>query len=140
MSNSFERRVSRALATTNDVMARSQRVVWCFEPDRMPAMIDLLIQQGRLGESDRPSCVDWRAVKGTDPLIDEEVSLIADAEEELVEAGIRTVAAEAWEAIMQSADALQAFMRDRYGELDAGDIGAIQKLEHAVAPLRPSRA
>jgi hypothetical protein len=140
MTHSFERRVSRALATTNDVMARSQWVVWCFESDQMPAMIDLLIQQGRLGESDRPSCVHWRAVKGTDSLTDEEVSLIADAEEELVKAGIRTVAAEAWEAIMQSADALQAFMRDRYGELDADDIGAIQKLEHAVAPLRPSRA
>ena len=140
MTHSFERRVSRALATTNDVMARSQWVVWCFESDQMPAMIDLLIQQGRLGESDRPSCVHWRAVKGTDSLTDEEVSLIADAEEELVKAGIRTVAAEAWEAIMQSADALQAFMRDRYGELDADDISAIQKLEHAVAPLRPSRA
>jgi hypothetical protein len=140
MTNSFERRVSRALATTSDVMARSQRVVWCFEPDRMPAMIDLLIEHGRLGESDRPSCVHWHAVKGTDSLTDEEVSLIADAEEELVKAGIRTVAAEAWEALMQSADALQAFMRDRYGALDADDIGAIQKLEHAVAPRRPSRA
>ena len=140
MTHSFERRVSRALATTNDVMARSQWVVWCFESDQMPAMIDLLIQQGRIGESDRPSCVHWRAVKGTDSLTDEEVSLIADAEEELVKAGIRTVAAEAWEAIMQSADALQAFMRDRYGELDADDISAIQKLEQAVAPLRPARA
>ena len=140
MTHSFERRVSRALATTNDVMARSQWVVWCFESDQMPAMIDLLIRQGRLGESDRPGCVHWRAVKGTDSLTDEEVSLIADAEEELVKAGIRTVAAEAWEAVMQSADALQAFMRDRYGELDADDISAIQKLEHAVAPLRPSRA
>jgi hypothetical protein len=140
MTHSFERRVSRALATTKDVMARSQWVVWCFESDQMPAMIDLLIRQGRLGESDRPSCVHWRAVKGTDSLTDEEVSLIADAEEELVKAGIRTVAAEAWEAIMQSADALQAFMRDRYAELDAGDISAIQKLEQAVASLRPSRA
>jgi hypothetical protein len=140
MTHSFERRVSRALATTSDIMARSQWVVWCFESDQMPAMIDLLIRQGRLGGSDRPSCVHWRAVKGTDSLTDEEVSLIADAEEELVKAGIRTVAAEAWEAIMQSADALQAFMRDRYGELDADDISAIQQLEQAVAPLRPSRA
>jgi hypothetical protein len=54
--------------------------------------------------------------------------------------GIRTVAAEAWEARMQGADTLQAFMRDRYGEPDADDIGAIRNLEHAVAPLRPSRA
>jgi hypothetical protein len=119
MTHSFERRVSRALATTSDIMVRSQRVVWCFESDQMPAMIDLLIAQGRLGESDRPSCVHWRAIKGAGSLTDAEVSLIADAEEELVKAGIRTVAAEAWDAIMQSADALQAFMRDRYGELDA---------------------
>jgi hypothetical protein len=140
MSNSFERRVSRALATTNDVMARSQRVVWCFEPDQMPAMIDLLIQQGRLRESDRPSCVHWCAAKGADALTDEEISLITDAEEMLANAGIRTVAAEAWDAIMQSADALQAFMRDRYGELNADDISAIQKLDHSVARLRPARA
>src|ERR1700694_41593 len=98
MSNSSERRVSRALATTNDVMARSQRVIWCFEADQMPAMIDLLIQQGRLGESDRPSCVHWRAIKGAGSPTDEEISLIADAEEMLVKAGIRTLTAEAWEA------------------------------------------
>jgi hypothetical protein len=99
-----------------------------------------LIRQGRLGESDRPSCVHWRAIKGTDSPTDEEVSLITDAEEMLAKAGVRTVMAEAWDAIMQSADALQAFMRDRYGELDADDISGIEKLEQAVAPLRPSRA
>ena len=140
MINSLERRLSRALATTNDVMARSQRVVWCCELDQMPAMIDLLIEHGRLSESDRRSCVHWHAVKGAGSPTDEEISLIADAEEMLVKAGIRTVAAEAWEARMQGEDALQAFMRDRYGEPDADDIGAIRKLEHAVAPLRPSRA
>jgi hypothetical protein len=140
MSNSFERRASRALAATSDIMVRSQWVVWCFESDRMPAMIDLLIRQGRLGESDRPSCIHWRAIKGAGSLTDEESSLIADAEEMLAKAGIRTVMAEAWEAVMQSADALQAFMRDRYGELDADDISAIEKLDHAVAPLRPARA
>ena len=140
MTNSFERRVARALATTNDVMARSQWVMWCFEPDRMPAMIDLLIQHGRLSESDRPSCVHWYAIKGAGSLTDEEISLIADAEEMLAKAGIRTVAAEAWEARMQGADALQAFMRDRYGELDADDISAIQKLEPRMALHRPSRA
>ena len=58
----------------------------------------------------------------------------------LAKAGIRTVAADGWEALMQSADALQTFMRDRYGEPDADDIGAIQKVEQALAPLRPSRA
>jgi hypothetical protein len=140
MTNSFERRVSRALATTNDVMIRSQRVVWCFESDHVSAMIDLLIQQGRLGESDRPSCVHWLAIKGAGSPTDEERSLIADAEEMLAKAGIRTVMAEAWEAVLQSADAYQAFLRDRYGELDADDISAIQKLEQAVAPLRPARA
>jgi hypothetical protein len=140
MTHSFERRVSRALATTSDVMARSQWVVWCFESERMPAMIDLLIEHGRLSESDRPSCVHWRAIKGAGSPTDEEISLIADAEEMLAKAGIRTVAAEGWEALMQSADAYQAFMRDRYGEPDADDIGAIRKLEPAVAPSRPSRA
>ena len=140
MNISFERRVSRALATTNDVMARSQWVIWCFEPDRMPAMIDLLIQRGRLSESDRPSCVHWRTIKGATSLTDEEVSLMVDADEMLAKAGIRTVPAEAWDALMQSADALQAFMRDRYGELDADDISAIQKLEQTAALHRPTRA
>jgi hypothetical protein len=140
MINSLERRVSRALATTNDVMARSQRVVWCCELDQMPAMIDLLIEQGRLSESDRPSCVHWRAIKGATSPTDEEVSLMVDAEEMLAKAGIRTVMAQARDALMQSADALRAFIRDRYGELDADDISAIQKLEQAVAPRRPSRS
>jgi hypothetical protein len=140
MINSLERRLSRALATTNDVMARSQRVVWCCELDQMPAMIDLLIEQGRLSESDRPSCVHWRAIKGATSPTDEEVSLMVDAEEMLAKAGIRTVMAQARDALMQSADALRAFIRDRYGELDADDISAIQKLEQAVAPRRPSRS
>jgi hypothetical protein len=140
MINSLERRVSRALATTNDVMARSQRVVWCCELDQMPAMIDLSIEQGRLSESDRASCVHWRAIKGATSPTDEEVSLMVDAEEMLAKAGIRTVMAQARDALMQSADALRAFIRDRYGELDADDISAIQKLEQAVAPRRPSRS
>lgn len=140
MTHSFERRVSRALATTSDIMARSQRVVWCHESDHMPAMIDLLIRQGRLSESDRPSCVHWRAIKGEGPLTDEEVSLVVDAEEMLEKAGIRTVMAQAWEAFMQSAEALQAFIRDRCGELDADDISAIQKLEPSMARIRASRA
>ncbi len=48
--------------------------------------------------------------------------------------------AEAWDAFMQSADAYQAFLRDRYGERDADDISAIQKLEPRMALHRPSRA
>ena len=91
MTISFERRVSRALAATNDVMARSQWVVWCHEPDHMPAMIDLLIEQGRLSESDRPSCVHWRAIKDAKSLTKEEISLMVDADEMLEKAGIRVV-------------------------------------------------
>jgi hypothetical protein len=140
MTRTFQRRVLRALATTNEVIARSQWVIWCFEPEKMPAMIDLLIAQGRLGESDRPHCVHWTALGG--PLSDEDIGKTVDADEMLEKAGIRTVMTEGWEALMQGgADTLIAFMQDRYGEpLGADEISEIQKLDAMVRPLRPAPA
>jgi hypothetical protein len=58
----------------------------------------------------------------------------------LEEAGIRTVFAEAWEALMRGADALEAFTRARYGELDPDDISAIEELDRMVRPTRRARA
>jgi hypothetical protein len=140
MATAFERRMVRAVATTTEIVARSQWVIWCFEPEKMPAMIDLLIAQGRLSESDRPCCVHWRAVKGPDPLSGEEIWKIVDADEMLQDAGIRTLMAQGWEACMQGTDALEAFMRDRYGELGSADSDEIRKLDAMVQPLRAARA
>jgi hypothetical protein len=140
MATAFERRVMRALATTTEVVARSQWVIWCFEPETMPAMIDLLIAQGRLSESDRPHCVHWRAVKNPGPLSGEDIGKIVDADELLQEAGIRTLMAEGRETRMQGPDALEAFMRDRYGEPGSADSDEIEKPGGLVQPLRAPRA
>ena len=140
MATAFERRMARALATTTEVVARSQWVIWCFEPEKMPAMIDLLIAQGRLGESDRPCCVHWRAVQGPGALSGEDIGKIVDADEMLQDAGTRTLMAEGWEACMQGTDALEAFMRDRCGEPGSADREEIQKLDAMAQPLRAARA
>jgi hypothetical protein len=123
MTRTFARRVLRTLAATNEAMARSQRVIWCFEPEKMPAMIDLLIAQGRLSESDRPHCVHWTTFERA--LSQEEIEKGVDADEMLDEAGNRTLTAEAWDALMQSGDALKAFVQARYGELRPDDISEI---------------
>jgi hypothetical protein len=140
MATAFERRMAGALATTTELVARSQRVIWCFEPEKMPAMIDLLIAQGRLSESDRPYCVHWQAVKGPGPLSGEEDEKILDADEMLTKAGIRTLMAEGWEARMQGTDALEAFMRDRFGEPGSADSNEIRKPGGMAQPLRAARA
>jgi len=66
MTRGFERRAQRALAIANELLGESKWTIWCYEPQHMPAMIDLLIAQGTLSESDRPHCVHWTAVRGED--------------------------------------------------------------------------
>jgi hypothetical protein len=139
MRKATERRVQRAQATTNAAMARSDLVIWCCQPEHMPAMIDLLIAQGRLSESDRPHCVHFSALGG--PLTDEAIVKGVDADEMLQKAGIRTELAQAWEALMQGADALDAYLRDRCAELDPEEIEQIRKLgEDTRRRLSVSRA
>jgi hypothetical protein len=132
MATAFERRMARARATTTELVARSQRVIWCFEPEKMPAMIDLLIAQGRLSESDRPCCVHWMALKRQDELSQEEVALTLDADEMLENAGIRTLTGEGWEALLQGADTLDAFLQNRAAQLDKTEFDEIRKLGEEV--------
>jgi hypothetical protein len=57
MTRAFERRAQRMIGIANDRLGKSKSIIWCFDPEHMPAMIDLLIAKGRLSESDRPHCV-----------------------------------------------------------------------------------
>jgi hypothetical protein len=125
MRKATERRVLRALETTNATLARSDLVIWCPEPEHMPAMIELLIAQGRLSESDRPHCVHWSALGG--PLCGDGVVKAVDADEMLQAAGIRTELALAWEAVTQGADALDAFLQERRPELAPEEIEKIRQ-------------
>jgi hypothetical protein len=115
MTTAFERRMQRALAATDDTMARSPRVIWCFEPENMPAMIDLMIAQGSLSEADRPHCVHWSELKGDREATDEEIAKVVDTDEMLAAAGIRTLAADAWDALAQGMEVFDAFMQERLG-------------------------
>ena len=133
MSKAFERRMLRARATANDALSRSHFVSWCFEPENMPAMIDLLIAQGRLAEADRPHCVHWRTIVGAGTA-DDMVKVI-DADEMLEQAGIRTLTGEAWEALTRGADALDIFLRDRCGGRDPGEIDEIRRMGERVRGL-----
>jgi|SRR5215472_6255193 len=125
MTRAFERRAQRTLGTTKDLMARSKWIIWCFEPEKMPAMIDLLIAQGTLSESDRPHCVHWTAVR---PPLDDMVKTI-DADEMLQKAGIRTLILETYEVCLQGPDVLKAFWRDWFGELDARHLEQLEVVE-----------
>jgi hypothetical protein len=130
MMRAFERREQRVRGTTEAVMRESKFVIWCYESAKMPAMIDLLIAQGSLSEADRPHCVHWTTVKGRETQSPEEIAKkMVDADEMLAGAGIRTLMAEGFEAYTQSADALKAFWRDRFGELDAGNLEMLEQLE-----------
>ncbi len=84
MTRAFERRSQRALGVAHDLLGESRWTIWCHEPEHMPAMIDLLIAQGGLRESDRPHCVHWTAVTGPGEC------RIVDADEMLGKTGIST--------------------------------------------------
>jgi len=133
MSKTFERRMLRARTTANDALSRSHFVVWCFEPENMPAMIDLLIAQGRLTEADRPHCIHWRTIAGAGTA-DDMVKVI-DADELLDQAGIKTLTGQAWEALTHGADALDAFLRDRCGGCDPDEIDEIRRMGTRVRGL-----
>jgi hypothetical protein len=65
MTRAFERRAQRMIGIANDRLRKSRSIIWCFDPEHMPAMIDLLIAKGVLSDSDRPRCVHWSAIRGT---------------------------------------------------------------------------
>jgi hypothetical protein len=126
MTTAFERRMLRACAATHDAMSRSEFVIWCFEPEKMPAMIDLLIAQGRLTEADRPHCVHWTALPG-DGTGAHCVKTI-DADEMLTAVGIRTLTHDGVAALFHSAEASDAFLRERCADLDPEEIDGIRAL------------
>jgi hypothetical protein len=140
MTRAFERRMLNALAVANDAMGRSDFVIWCFEPDKMPAMIDLLIARGRLTEADRSRCVHWTALRDTRGLSEEDSVKVIDADEMLEAAGIRTLTADGWDALVQGMEAFEAFMRDRCGGIDPDERDEYEKLERKARLHRPPRA
>ena len=131
MSRAFQRRTKRMLDTTNAHLAQSKWIIWCFQPEHMPAMIDLLIAQGRLSEADRAHCVHWRKVEGPARPTREGIVKLVDADEMLQKAGIRTLIAQGSAAIMQGPEAFGAFWRRHCGEPDA-------EVRRALEPLRRS--
>lgn len=137
MTTTFKRRVLRGQATANDLMARSKWMIWCFDPESVPAMIDLLIAQGRLSEADRPHCVHWWSRASSQRSPGQEVALTIDAEEMLELAGIRTRFAGAWDALTQGVEAFRAYVRDRYGEeFSAEEIGPYQEMHQRMQRWR----
>jgi len=98
MIRALERRCRRLLGIANDRLGESKWMIWCYEPEKVPAMIDLLIARGTLSESDRPHCIHWTAVKGEDQLTQDDLGRVLDADEMLEKAGIRTLTHEAWNA------------------------------------------
>ena len=67
MTRPMERRTQRVRGITSGLLAQSKWIIWCLDPENVPAMIDLLIAQGSLSEADRPRCVHWRALDAAHP-------------------------------------------------------------------------
>jgi hypothetical protein len=140
MTRVFDRRLGRGIATTDKLLAKSKWVIWCDQAEHVPVMIDLMIAAGRLSESDRPHCVHWRAVSSLEADDAAHVALIVDADEMLQKAGVRTMIAMGWDAMMQGRPAYEAFCRDLAGQIGPAELAAIDELERQFAPLRTSRA
>ena len=141
MTNAFERRAQRVLATTDGLLADSKLVIWTYLPSEMPAMIDLLIAQRRLTEADRPRCIHWQTLKGDEALSDAGISKVVDADDMLVAAGIRTMLSEPFDIFeQQGLEPLLTFVRDRYGELAPEEIAQLRELEPKMRPLPPAHA
>jgi len=92
-------------------------------------MIDLLIAQGSLSESDPPHCVHWMTVIARGPQATTPIGKVVDAEMMLSKAGIPTLMMASCAAYAQGPEALKTFWRDRFGEFDDHDLEALAKLE-----------
>jgi hypothetical protein len=121
MTRTFARRARRVHGDAHDLLGDSRWTIWCFEPKHMPAMIDLLIAEGALGESDRPHCVHWRAVKGRGEATPDDLAKVIDADAMLDKAGIRTLSGKQWQAWMEGPQALEALYRKWFGEMSADE-------------------
>jgi hypothetical protein len=136
MIRALERRSQRLLGIANDLLGASKLTIWCYEAEHMPAMIDLLIAQGSLRESDRPHCVHWTAVRAEGEPTQEDLGRILDADAMLDEAGIPTLTGQQWKAVMQGPEALQALHQEWFGDPTADNLRALDRVELNAAPLR----
>jgi hypothetical protein len=117
MTRALERRAQRVLGIASDLLLKSRWTIWCNEPEHMPAMIDLLIAQGSLSESDRPDCVHWTAVRGEDEATRDDLARALDADEMLEKAGIRTQSGDRRRAWEQNPEAREAAYRKLLSEI-----------------------
>ena len=140
MTRAFERRMLNAFAATNHAMGRSEFVIWCFEPDKMPAMIDLLIAQGRLTEADRIALRPLDGSRGPRRALRPGRREGDRRRREGGSRRIRTLTADGWDALVQGMEAFEAFMRDRCGGIDPDERAAFEELERTARLHRPARA
>jgi hypothetical protein len=136
MTRAWKRRADLVFGAAAGHMIKSRWIIWCIQSKHMPAMIDLLVAQGSLSESDRPHCVHCGAVRSPGTMSQEEVGKILDAEEMLEKAGIRTLMAEGWEAYMQGPQQLQAFLCDRVGASESEAAETVARLGSNAESLR----
>jgi hypothetical protein len=129
MTRALERRAQRMIGLANDRLGKSKSVIWCFDPEHMPAMIDLLIAEGSLKESDRPSCVHWRAVRGSSEATPDDIGRSLDGDAMLENAGIRTITGETYKAWKRGPEALEALYREWLDELTAEDLKFLAELD-----------
>ena len=127
MTRALERRSRRVLGIANELLGESKWTIWCFEVEKMPAMIDVLIARGTLSESDRPHCVHWRDIRGSDGLTKDDLGRILDADAMLEKAGIPTLTAEAWKAFKEGPEAEAALPRECFADPSAGDLNAVDE-------------
>jgi hypothetical protein len=127
MTRALDRRVRRLHGIVTDLLTRSKRTIWCYQRERMPAMIDLLIAQGTLRESDRPHCVHWTSFMGERQPSRADVGRILDADEMLEQAGFRTLTGQLAKASKQGPEALQAFLSGVVDRLSADDREALAR-------------
>jgi hypothetical protein len=139
MTRALDRRALRLHGIVTDLLARSKRTIWCYDPEHMPAMIDLLIAQGTLRESDRPHCVHWTAIRGEGGATRDDLGRTLDADEMLDKAGIRTLTGQQGEAWRQGPEALRALYREWFGELSADTLERLAALEVNAEPRRIRR-
>jgi hypothetical protein len=129
MTRAFERRAQRMIGIANDRLGKSKSVIWCFDPEHMPAMIDLLIAKGVLSEPDRPHCVHWRAVRGSGEATQDDIGRSLDGDAMLEKAGIRTITGETYKAWKRGPQVLEALYREWLDELTTDDLKFLAELE-----------
>jgi hypothetical protein len=112
MTRALARRSERVLGVANDLLAASKWTIWCYDKEQMTAMIDLLIAQGTLRESDRPHCVHWTSVRGDGELVRADLGRILDADAILERAGVRTLTGQLAKASSQEPEARPALYRE----------------------------